>query len=149
MATKLTDAIRSQLIAIGKDASNFAAEFDHWKAKGAVGEYESYLFGKDGAYGAPHVGGKSNTLRHVHLIPLMEMTAFARWNRDWRRKTRKTSDRHLVYVSDPYYGHLLLWILDEPGSHDIARMQTPEDRRLMLQFVAVAEHFIQTGEVAA
>ena len=88
-------------------------------------------------------------LRHVHLVPLKDMTAMPQWEKAWKRRARKRSDRHLVYVSDPYYGHLLLWILDEPGSHDIAKMQTPDDRKLMQQFAQVADHFIQTGEVIA
>lgn len=149
MATQLTHAIREQLRESGQDPTNFAAEFDLWKSRGSNGEYSSYLFGKDGAYGTPEVNGLPNTLRHVHLVPLLDMPALMRWTKDWRRQTRKRSDRHLVYVSDPYYGHLLLWILDEPGSHEIALMKSPEDRTLMLQFAAVADHFIQTGEIAA
>lgn len=149
MATKLTDALRAQLRESGQNPTNFAAEFDLWKSRGPNGEYSSYLFGKDGAYGAPKVNGAPNALRHVHLVPLKDLSALARWDKDWKRRTRKRSDRHLVYVSDPYYGHLLLWILDEPGSHEIATMKSPGDRELMLQFAAVADKFIQTGEVIA
>jgi mRNA interferase YafO len=149
LATKLTDAICDQLSESGQDPTNFAAEFDHWKSRGPNGEYSSYLFGKDGAYGAPKVNGAANTLRHVHLVPLKDASELPRWNQGWSRRTRKRSDRHLVYVSDPYYGHLLLWILDEPGSHEIALMKSPEDSKLMRQFAAVADRFIQTGEVTA
>ncbi len=149
MATKLTDAICGQLRESGQDPKSLAAEFDLWKSLGAEGEYSSPLFGKDGAYGTPFVDGEPNVLRHVHLVPLSDLTALKRWNLDWTRRARKRSDRHLVYVSDPYYGHLLLWILDEPGSHEIALMDTPEDRKLMLQFAQVAAHFIHTGEVIA
>lgn len=149
MATRLTDAICAQLQELGQTPNNFASEFDHWKSRGPNGEYSSYLFGKDGGYVAPGVGGVPNTLRHVHLVPLLDVEQMSRWDRDWKRRTRKRSDRHLVYVSDPYYGHLLLWILDEPGSHEIALMTSPEDRDLMHQFAAVADHFIQTGEVIA
>lgn len=149
MATRLTDAIRAQLGESGLDPNIFAAEFDHWKSRGPNGEYGSYLFGKDGAYIAPGVNGAPNILRHVHLVPLKDVAKLNRWDKDWFRRARKSSDRHLVYVSDPYYGHLLLWILDEPGSHDIALMRTPEDKELMNQFAAVAGHFIQTGEIGA
>jgi mRNA interferase YafO len=62
---------------------------------------------------------------------------------------RKVSDKALVYVSDLYHGHLLLFILDEPQAHQIARMQTPEDEELMKAFAAVADRFIQTGEITA
>jgi len=149
LATKLTEAIRNQLRESGLDPTNFAAEFDLWKSRGPNGEYSSYLFGKDGAYGSPEVNGVPNTLRHVHLVPLKDVSTLTRWDKDWRRRTRKRSDRHLVYVSDPYYGHLLLWILDEPGSHEIALMKSPDARQLMLQFATVADHFIQTGEIIA
>lgn len=149
MATKLTDAIRDQLRESGEDPTNFAAEFDLWKSRGPNGEYCSYLFGKDGAYGSPTVDGTRNTLRHVHLVPLKDVSALSRWDIDWQRRTRKRSDRHLVYVSDPYYGHLLLWILDEPGAHEIALMKSPDDVELMKQFAAVAARFIRTGEVMA
>lgn len=147
MATKLTDAIRDQLRESGQDPGNFAAEFDHWKSMCPDGEYNSYLFGKDGAYGTPKVNGVSNTLRHVHLVPLKDMSAINRWGKDWRKRTRKRSDRHLVYVSDSRHGHLLLWILDEPGSHEVALMKNPDDRKLMLKFAVVADRFIQTGKI--
>jgi hypothetical protein len=42
-----------------------------------------------------------------------------------------------------------LAILDEPQAHQIARMQTPEDEELMKAFAAVADRFIQTGEITA
>lgn len=149
MATQLTESLRALLRESGQDPTNFAAEFDLWKSRGPNAEYSSYLFGKDGAYVAPAVNGAPNTLRHVHLVPLKDVTAIARWDIHWGRRARKRSDRHLVYVGDPYYGYLLLWILDEPGSHDIARMDTSGDRQLMLRFAAVADHFIQTGEILA
>lgn len=149
MSTKLTEGIRAQLCAIGQIPGNFAAEFDHWKSLGVQGEYDSYLFGKDGAYSTPKVNGQSNTLRHVHLVPMADAVALAKWNQGWRRRSRKLSDRALVYVSDPYCGNLLIFILDEPSAHAISRMTTPDDRQLMHQFAAVADHFIQTGEIVA
>lgn len=149
MATKLTEAIREQLRESDEDPTNFAAEFDLWKSRGPSGEYDSYLFGKDGAYGSPKVNGKSNILRHVHLVPLKDVSTTSQWDRDWNRRTRKRSDRHLVYVSDAYHGHLLLWILDDPGSHAIALMHTPEDKELMKRFAVVADRFIQAGEIIA
>lgn len=149
MATRLTDALRGLLRESGEDPDNFAAEFDHWKSRGPNGEYSSYLFGKDGAYNTPKVNGVPDILRHVHLVPLKEPGALAQWKKAWKRFGRKTSDRHLVYVSDAYHGNLLLWILDEPGAHDIALMRTPEDAQLMRQFAVVADHFIQTGEISA
>ena len=147
MATRLTEALRALLLEQGQDPDNFAAEFDHWKARGAQGEFDSYLFGKDGAYATPKVNGDPHVLRHVHLVPLANHEHLARWKAVWRRRGRKTSDRALVYVSDPYYGHLLLYILDEPDAHAVARMETAEHRDLMMRFAAVADRFIHAGEI--
>lgn len=147
MATRLTFALRALLLARNEDPDNFAAEFDHWKSLGDNGEYASFLFGKDGAYSSPKVNGDPNTLRHVHLVPLSDPGQLTRWNQAFRRRSRKTSDRALVYVSDPYCGNLLIYILDEPDAHEVARMGTPKHKTAMLQFAAIADHFIQTGEV--
>ena len=133
----------------GLDPDNFAAEFDHWKSLGARSEYASYLFGKDAAYAVPVVNGQRNMLRHVHLVPLRDFEQKVKWDRAWEVRSRKTSDRALVYVSDLRHGHLLLYILDEPSAHSVARMQTPDDRQLMKAFARVADRFIQTGEIAA
>ncbi|ADX45558.1 hypothetical protein Acav_1638 [Paracidovorax avenae ATCC 19860] len=133
----------------GLDAEVFAAEFDHWKSLGGAGEDESYFFGKDGGYRIPKVGLEQYALRHVHLVPVSDLVALKKWDRAWGEGWRRTSDRHLVYTSDGTYGHLLMWILDEPGSHDIANMQTEEDRELMQGFATVAYHFRQTGAIAA
>lgn len=137
------------MAARGEDPDNFAAEFDHWKSLGERGEYSSYLFGKDGAYSSPKVNGVANELRHVHLVPLLNQDELQKWKRAYRRGSRKTSDRALVYVSDPYCGNLLIYILDEPDAHAVARMSTEKHRTAMLKFAAIAEHFIQTGEVIA
>lgn len=88
-------------------------------------------------------------LRHVHLVPLSNLSDKARWGEAWRRGGRKVSDRALVYVYDSVHGYLLLFILDEPEAHEIAKMKTPEHRQLMLQFATVANHFIHTGEIQA
>lgn len=60
------------LTSLKVDPANFATEFDAWKASGEAGEFSNYLFGKDGAYIAPKVGGQANVLRHVHLVPLKD-----------------------------------------------------------------------------
>lgn len=147
MATRLTAALRAFLEGLGEDADNFAAEFDHWKALGPAGEYSNYFFGKDGAYSAPKVNGVPNILRHVHLAPEADQAQLRRWKLAHRRGARKTSDRALVYVSDPYSGHLLIYILNEPDAHAIATMATPHHRTAMLQYAKIADHFLQTGLV--
>lgn len=149
MATSFTAVLRNQLIQLAEDPANFAAEFDRWKAEGEAGEFDSLLFGKDSAYIAPAVAGLPNVLRHVHLVPLFDARTKELWIKRWQRRSRKTSDRALVYVSDQAHGHLLIYILQEPLAHEIASMKTPEHWRLMHQFAKVAEHFIQTGRIIA
>jgi len=122
-----------------------AAAFDAWKARGFAGEYSSYLFGKDSAYGSR----LPSSLRHVHLAPLADAVALAAWNRSWSRRTRKVSDRALVYASDNMHGHLLIFILNEPHAHRIARMETAEDASLMLKLAKVAQRFVHDGSVIA
>ncbi len=134
---------------LGEDIALFADLFDAWKSTGAAGEFESGIFGKDGAYASPSVGGQRYLLRHVHLVPLSDPGALAAWERDWKTRSRKTSDRVLVYVSDDVHGHLLLFILEEPGAHAVALMKTPEHRELMENMAAVADAFCQAGIIAA
>lgn len=147
MATSFTTAIRTQIAALEEDPSNFAAEFDRWKAAGERGEYNSFLFGKDGAYTSPKVDSVPNVLRHVHLVPLSDPVARRTWDRQWGRRTRKVSDRALVYASDARYGHLLIFILNEPEAHLVAKMISPDHKRLMMKFAAVASRFIQDGKI--
>ncbi len=149
MATQLTNALRALIVGLREDPDNFAAEFDHWKSLGERGEYSNILFGKDGAYSTPVVNGAANILRHVHLVPLLDVKKLAQWNRHHQRRSRKTSDRALVYASDARHGNLLIYILDEPDAHGIARMRTHKHRAAMLRFAAIAERFILAGEIIA
>lgn len=132
--------MRRQLTTLSEDPDNFAAEFDHWKSLGVAGEYSSYLFGKDSSYIAP--GG----LEHVHLVPL-EASALVKWDIQWRRRSRKVSDRALVYASDQTHGHLLIYILGEPTAHEVALMRTPEHQTLMRKLSLIAKAFIERGAV--
>jgi hypothetical protein len=149
LATQCTLALEKQFAGAGRSVTGFVKNFDDWKAKGAAGEYDDYLFGKNGGYKTPFVAGQPNILQHVHLVPLADMAALAQWNRSWKHRSRKVSDRVLVYVSDPLHGHLLVYILPEPGSHAIARMETEKHRILMLKLVKIAERFIQDGKIIA
>jgi mRNA interferase YafO len=149
LATRCTQALLRQIAALNEDIDNFCDEFEAWKTKGAAGEYDNYLFGKDGAYTAPPVAGVPNVLRHVHLVPLADPRALAAWNTQWHRRGRKVSDRALVYASDKNHGHLLIYILAEPDAHLVARMGTPVHHQLMRKFARVAERFMHDGSVIA
>jgi mRNA interferase YafO len=149
LTTRFTAALETQLQSIGLDPVIFSSSFDSWKALGEAGEYQDSRFGKDGAYVSPEVGGERYKLRHVHLPPLADPLALRIWMARWKRRARKSSNRVLVYVSDPVHGHLLIYILTEPDAHEIALMKTAKHRQIMLNFAAIAERFIQDGTIIA
>ena len=125
------------------------ASFQIWKQGD---EYHHYLFGKDSAYAKPAVDGAPYQLRHVHLVPLADSEQLKRWNVAWQHKSRKTSDRVLVYAERRTGGttsQLLIYILPEPEAHLIAAMTTHEHRELMDGFANVAAAFIDDGSVIA
>ena len=144
MSVKITKALESALLADELDPGLFANGFASWKAGD---EYGNYLFGKDSAYVNPEVDGKRYVLRHVHLVPLTDVAQLAQWDKVWRRKGRKTSDRALVYVSDDKGNHLLIYILDEPDAHAIASMKTTQYKEIMEGLAEVAAEFLESGEV--
>lgn len=146
MATSFTQALRKQFVRIGEDPANFAAEFDRWKVSFPSGEFSHPLFGKDGAY-TNRLGAEVDMLRHVHLIPLQDPAALAKWEVNHLRRSRKTSDRVLVYASDERHGHLLIYILEEPTAHAVAQMKTPQHRELMLKLAKIASRFVEDGVV--
>jgi mRNA interferase YafO len=132
------------------DAEDFlelTLAFDQWKAKGAQGEFDSYLFGKDSAYISPKVQGVPYSLRHVHLVPISHTEQLAKWNKAWKTRSRKTSDRVLVYVDNGAGDCLLIFILPEPEAHEIAAMKTLQDKTLMESFAEVAAAYLETGDI--
>src|SRR6185312_8789472 len=105
MAIEMTKILRDKLKTDAK-AEKFMADFATWKAGN---EYGSFFFGKDAFYFKPLIDGKME-LRHVHLVPLEDMDALRRWKADYRRNSRKSSDRALVYVGDGKGSYLLIFI---------------------------------------
>jgi mRNA interferase YafO len=143
MNVKITAALRGALEATGLDVDEFIAQFAEWKAGD---EYGSRWFGKDGAYARPKVNGEY-ALRHVLLIPMTDLEQLKKWDKVYQRGGRKTSDRVLVYASASSTHHLLIFILNEPDAHNIAEMRTREHFEVMNGFAAIAEEFIDTGNV--
>jgi Toxin YafO, type II toxin-antitoxin system len=146
VGTSCTNSLREQFQEVGANLSDFVQQFNDWKSSS---EYGSYLFGKDGAYGPPVPSASPGRLKHVHLVPVLDEGALAAWDRDWERRTRKVSDRALVYAEDLSGNFLLLFIFNEPEAHEIARMKTPENKLLMKQLVAVAAEWAFSGKVLA
>jgi mRNA interferase YafO len=142
MTVKITNALESVL---GKDdADLLCEEFLNWKNSG---EYDHHYFGKDSAYIAPPVNGEKYALRHVHLVPVLDVKQIARWWRDFARRGRKTSDRVLIYAKNSIGDYLLIYILTEPDAHKIATMQNQTDKELMESFAKVAGEFMFDGSV--
>lgn len=146
MAVRATQKLIEQFDTLD-EFNEFALAFSEWKSSGSKGEYHSFLFGKDSAYISPKVDGVPYTLRHVHLVPITQADLLVRWNKDFKTKSRKTSDRVLVYVDDGAKNMLLIFILPEPDAHAIAKMQTVEDKAIMHGFAEVAAAFMDTGEI--
>ena len=151
MHTQCTEALRAHLLGLGENPDEFIQTFDSWKALGPNGEYSSYFFGKDGAYGVLPVAVPSGKLMHVHLVPVLDTVALANWEKTWSRRPpgRKVSNRVLVYADDLNGKFLLIFILDEPNGHEIAAMKTAVDKNLMRQFAIVAEKWAFNGELDA
>lgn len=145
MAVSISNALRAQLTDSGVDPEAFAREFLLWKEGGDADEYKHRLFGKDGAYVTPAVAGDPYQLRHVHIVPFVDRRARRKWDRDLRLRRRKTSDRHLVYVSDAKGNFGLIYVLEEPDAHSIARMQGPKEKAIMTGFATMAENFLWDG----
>lgn len=142
----MTSALCRQLAALKIDPTSFAELFAKWKTGWPREEYEFELFGKDGAYVNPRVDGAQYVLRHVHLQPPRGRSR-RDWDRAFVRRGRKTSDRHLVYVTDSRRGHLLIFVLEEPYGHSVALMSNKDDKEAMEKFAIVAENFIIDGHV--
>lgn len=62
-------------------------------------------------------------MRHVHFIPTKEEDE-TQWLADFddkHKNKRRTSNRYVLYASDPRHGHLIIDILDDgnPGAHAV------------------------------
>jgi hypothetical protein len=146
LTVAISRALHAQLIDSGVQPEAFAKEFTLWKADWPQREFSHQLFGKDGAYVAPLVDGERYRLRHVHIVPFNTHSR-KRWFDVLRRRGRKTSDRHLVYVGDDNGNFGLIYILDEPDAHRVALMRTAKERAVMNAFAIIAENFLCDGSL--
>lgn len=146
----VTDALIKALEAESPGlAADLTKSFQTWKQGD---EFQHYLFGKDAAYAKPDIDGVPYQLRHVHLAPLSDPAQLKLWNTKWKTRSRKTSDRALVYAERRSGGsthYLMIYILPEPDAHEIARMQTREHSDLMDGFANTAAAFIDDGSIIA
>lgn len=124
----------------------FIQEFSLWKSWGDAGAHSHYYFGKDGEYYRPTANGV-RVLRHVHLVPEPGSSKVRQWDYAWSKQKRKRSDDVLIYTYGPRVGYLLIAMVLEPNGHKFARMRTEQDKRMMHNFVAVADQFLFDGQI--
>lgn len=148
MIVEMTRQLQQNLIQNQANPQELLDVFREWKTAGQSGEDDFYEFGKDTTYIAPSVNGEPYILRHVHLVPLLDMAQLAKWDKNWQNHRRRTSDRALVYVQDNQR-FLLIDILPEPFAHEICQMKTPQDKQLMEIFAQIAEKYIYHHEIIA
>ena len=118
----------------------FIEKFREWKQNG---ENSSYYFGKDGFYSPIQHG-----LRHVHIVPVINLEDKQCWDKNCKTGYRRTSDTCLVYVEDDQ-DYLLITILPEPLAHQIAKQETAEDKQIMARFYEIAEQFFYYRKILA
>lgn len=130
---------------LGDDKATFIDRFCDWK-KG--GEFKSYFFGKDGGYRAPTLDFPDSYLMHVHLVPLHDVDKLAAWKKSFKHESRKTSNRVLIYAQRSSTQYLLIAILEEADDpHTIADMTTQEAKDIMYAYAAIANRYIESGEI--
>lgn len=138
MRVFVSDALRNYFSA--QSSQDLIEAFKWWKED--VGrEFKSPFFGKDSGLIRPKVDGRDYALRHCHLIPLNDERALSRWKADFRRESRKTSDRVLIYAQDDedYY---LIDVVDDPGAHQIMRMVDSQGYSFMARCAREASSFL-------
>lgn len=131
--------------ALGNQKATFVKRFCDWK-KG--NEFGSFFFGKDGGYRAPTLDFPQSQLMHVHLVPLHDVQQLSVWKKLFRRRSRKTSNRVLIYAERSSVQYLLIDILEEADDpHSIAKMTTQEDKDIMYAYAAIANCYIESGDI--
>lgn len=117
-------------------------QFSKWKAIGPSGEFESYLFGKDGGYTNPKIDGGLQ-LRHAHFFPAGNPQKLAAWDAAWKDRSTKLSDKALVYAQD---GNKFLLIAMLQKAHSVASMKDPAHAAQMKKYARIADDFIYQGK---
>lgn len=134
----VSDELKSALPAA--ELADLADEFRWWKADPAR-EYDSPWFGKDSKLLRPTVDGVAYVISHCHLIPKNSTEDRVRWQREFRRRSRKTSDRVLFYIEDAGK-FFLVDIVDDPGAHEIMRMTDRNGKAFMQKCADQAKTFL-------
>jgi hypothetical protein len=130
----------------------FISKFEQYKSSD---EFGSYVFGKDGKYTPPF-----ELLNHVHIIPVFMddpqykqklkepeiKKTMDKWNKDWDNKSRKTSNRVLIYAKSGNE-YLLIFILE--NAHETINSTEEKHKQFFLWCNTIAEKFIDFGEIIA
>lgn len=121
--------------------NKFLSNFEKWKTGD---EHSSYFFGKNSGYVLPKLS--NGYLRHVHLVPITNESRKV-WEKSFIHKSVKTSDRALIYVERGNNEFLLIYILNS-NAHQIAKMATEQDKKLMLGLAKAAENFLDYNKIS-
>ena len=80
------------------------------------------------------------------MVPLNDELALLRWNTAWERGSgRRTSDRYVLYADGgTREGLLMIWIIDDPGAHDL---WLPANKEYLSTLEDVAEQFCVFGRM--
>lgn len=140
MAPVVFVSVQLQAALSADELTDLVDEFRWWKCD-LQREYESPVFGKDSKLVNPLVNGAQYVISHCHLMPKHDHEARKRWAREFRRRARKTSDRVLFYVRDGN-NFYLVDIVDDPGAHEIMRMNDSKGRSFMLKCAEEARTFL-------
>lgn len=119
------------------DPKIFINDFLDWKSGD---EDDSYYFAKD-AFNL-----HSEHVRHVHMVPLFEQNSIEKWDANWRKFRKRTSDRYLFYVDGGHFGYLLLYIVNDPGAHTFLSDPSDAERELLREFERIADNFVHFGK---
>jgi hypothetical protein len=116
------------------------ADFKHWK--GPAAGQQTAVFGRD------VLNNGSKYLRHAHMVPQSTGPGLVAWTRVYDRNTRhganqdQLSDRYLFYAFDKTHGFLLLYLIEDPGGHDV---WTPKYAEVLSNWEELAEDFALLG----
>lgn len=135
MAIYISKSLRQSCLDADIEVAEIIEDFGEWKASGDPNS--SYLFGRDTPYAEPVIDGQALVLMHTHLIPLIDSEQMKRWDRVWKRRGEKKSDRALIYAQSDEGDFLLIHVLNEPGAHERAR----KDMSMMRHFTRLAIRF--------
>lgn len=131
----ISSALRAAFAERPELLAEIANEFGRWQSRP---DTSHYWFGR--------VSKDNEGLQHAHMIPANVKASREQWDLQWklRRPWRRRSDRYVLFAHGGHRGVLLIWILDDPGAHEIWNTR---HLSLVKRFQSIASNFIHLGVV--